>query len=79
MLELAFLKHLVRYLLLLIGAFACIDISDSFLLEDGKSTARNPPGSDRPSDARKPMHINGPPTGGAGQGQGKPCVPLPPV
>ncbi|KAK4702854.1 hypothetical protein P7C70_g3370, partial [Phenoliferia sp. Uapishka_3] len=31
--------------------------------EDGKPRERNPPGSDRPSDARKPMHINGPPGG----------------
>lgn len=30
--------------------------------QEGKmAPVRNPPGSDRPSDPRKPMHINGPP------------------
>ncbi|ORY90932.1 hypothetical protein BCR35DRAFT_109955 [Leucosporidium creatinivorum] len=29
--------------------------------EGGRFPSRNPPGSDRPSDSRKPMHINGPP------------------
>ena len=29
----------------------------------GKLPVRNPPGSDRPTDVRKPMHINGPPGG----------------
>ncbi|KAI5477419.1 Glycosyl hydrolase, family 88 [Pseudohyphozyma bogoriensis] len=28
---------------------------------EGMMPMRNPPGSDRPSDSRKPMHINGPP------------------
>ncbi|KAL8281550.1 hypothetical protein RQP46_006234 [Phenoliferia psychrophenolica] len=29
--------------------------------DDSKPPSRNPPGSDRPSDSRKPMFINGPP------------------
>ena len=37
------------------------DSADPIRVEEGRIVVRNPPGSDRPSDTRKPMHINGPP------------------
>lgn len=41
---------------------------DAYTDDGGRFPSRNPPGSDRPSDSRKPMHINGPP------GQGRGCT-----